>query len=100
MAGLRPSERGAANLRPSLMIDLQREQEKYPAYHPIHCPDGLIDISSAENRLMLKEIDAWSRRASEALLHDLSNCRIAGSMTTCSLTAWIMAYADGTSLDR
>lgn len=56
---LPPSRRGAANLQPNLMMDLEREKEQYPVYSPEDCPEGLIDISSSSNALMRPHVERW-----------------------------------------
>lgn len=51
---LPPSERGRKGLESGRLIDLENEIAKLPRYHPESCPDGLIDLSGAENDLMLE----------------------------------------------
>lgn len=40
------------------MMDLSREAAKYPPYHPDH-PEGLLDITSSINTLMLDEMSGY-----------------------------------------
>lgn len=46
-------------------MDLENEIAKLPRYHPERCPDGLIDLSGAENDLMLEymvdKMDAFAK---------------------------------------
>lgn len=51
---LLPSERGRQSLQSGGLIDLENEIAKLPRYHPERCPNGLIDLSGAENDLMLE----------------------------------------------
>ncbi|PVH77471.1 PLP-dependent transferase [Cadophora sp. DSE1049] len=57
-----PSSRGLRNLKPTLMFDLQRIVETFPAYDEGTCPNGLIDIGSSINVLMQPEALSYSRR--------------------------------------
>lgn len=53
------------------MFDLEREKEKYQAYDPEKCPDGLIDISSAKNTLMLDDIRQWCARRQNSVFDNV-----------------------------
>lgn len=57
---LPPSRRGRQNIQPDLMIDLSRMMEK-DRYDPLKNPEGIIDLGSAINELMLDDIAAWTR---------------------------------------
>ncbi|KAH6967849.1 pyridoxal phosphate-dependent transferase [Ilyonectria sp. MPI-CAGE-AT-0026] len=70
---LPPSCRGVANLKSTPMMDLQQKKAEYPEYNPRDCPDGLIDISSATNILMLQEYKSWVDEHSVQLLDDLKS---------------------------
>ena len=73
MAALPPSKRGLKNVKPDLMIDLSRKLEGN-RYHPKTNPDGIIDIGSAYNELMLHDLEVWTRRNFHT--KDVQSCKI------------------------
>lgn len=58
---LPPSKRGLANIKEDLMLDLSREIEKMTAYDEKLHPDGLIDLTSSLNELMLPDLQDYFR---------------------------------------
>jgi hypothetical protein len=70
MQGL-PSSRGLTNLKPNPMFDLEMKKEEYPAYDPLRCPAGIIDISSALNTLMIPQLNSWAEANSDGLYDDI-----------------------------
>ncbi|KAF6794189.1 1-aminocyclopropane-1-carboxylate synthase-like protein [Colletotrichum sojae] len=57
---LPPSRRGRQNIQPDLMIGLSRMMEK-DRYDSLKNPQGIIDLGSAINELMLDDIAAWTK---------------------------------------
>lgn len=62
------------------MFDLEREKEGYPAFDPIHCPDGLIDISSAKNTLMVNDLRSWCEKNRDKLVDDVMGSKFSYSL--------------------
>lgn len=56
-----PSQRGQKNVKPDLMIDLSRRVEEN-AYDKKSNPDGIIDLGSATNDLMKKDLARWIKK--------------------------------------
>lgn len=55
-----PSQRALEALRRETAWELMRSVKKLPTYHPIDCPNGLIDLSGAINTLMRDWIDQYT----------------------------------------
>jgi hypothetical protein len=66
-----PSARGLGNLKSDPMLDLQKAKEEYPVYDAGQCPDGVIDISTAANKLMIPELRRWAEEKRPLLLADI-----------------------------
>lgn len=58
---LPPSKRGLANIKQDLMLDLSREVAQIPPFDEKLHPDGLIDITSSVNALMLKDLEKYMK---------------------------------------
>ena len=55
-----PSRRAQEALRGETAWDLMRSVKKYPAYDPVKCPTGLIDLSGAINTLMQDWVEQYT----------------------------------------
>lgn len=72
MPALPPSRRGQQNVKPDLMIDLSREVAQN-AYNKKKNPDGIVDLGSAVNELMLGDLQKWVKNHEAA--EDTRNCK-------------------------
>ena len=67
---LPPSRRALKNIKPDLMLDLSREMADIPAYDEKAHPEGLIDITSSINALMIRELEQYVKTKVSINLQD------------------------------
>lgn len=61
------------------MIDLSREMARN-TYHKNSNPDGIIDLGSAENHMMLDALQTWAK--SHETADDRRNCNLLSILGT------------------
>lgn len=71
MTALPPSHRGQQNVQPDIMIDLSRRVAEN-TYDKETNPDGIVDLGSAKNELMLDDLERWLKNSETA--EDRRNC--------------------------
>lgn len=71
MPALPPSRRGQKNVKPNLMIDLSREVARN-VYDKRSNPDGVVDLGSSKNGLMLDDLQKWIK--THESVDDRRNC--------------------------
>lgn len=73
MPAFPPAKRGLQNVKPDLMIDLSRKIADN-AYDKKVNPDGIIDLGSAKNEVMLDDLEVWLKKHETAV--DKKNCNV------------------------